>query len=82
MLHNRGRHAADLLRSAGAPVPERWRVEQDHQRRGLILRVDAATPASEVLGWTCLAVSVLCLPTLAGTWRVFVHLPKVERPRE
>jgi hypothetical protein len=82
VLHNRGRHSVELLRSAGAAVPAGWRVEQDHQRRGLILRVDAATPAPDVLGWTCLAVAVLCLPTMTGFWRVFVHLPKVDAVRE
>src|SRR5436309_2937892 len=36
--HGAGPKVADVLRTLGEPVPEGWRVTQDHSRRGLEAR--------------------------------------------
>jgi hypothetical protein len=82
ILHPRGRRSVDFLRGASVEVPASWQVEQDHQRRGLIIRVDPQTPPSDVVRWTCRAVGVLSLPAVTGNWRAVVHLPREPRNRE
>jgi hypothetical protein len=77
ILHAKGRRSVVLLRNEGVPIPGGWRIEQDHQRRGLVIRVDAETSPPDVLAWACRAVSVLCVPVTTGRWRAFVHLPKL-----
>ena len=51
IMHPRGRHAVRQLASLGVPLPDRWYVRQDHQRRGLVLRVPADVPQVDVLAW-------------------------------
>jgi hypothetical protein len=82
ILHPRGRRSVEFLRASGVDVPSSWHVEQDHQRRGLIIGVDPGTPAIEVVRWTCRAVEALSLPKVTGKWRAVVHLPRGVRIRE
>jgi hypothetical protein len=81
ILHAKGRRSVQVLRDAGVAVPPSWRVEQDHQRRGLVLRVDADTGPAEALSWTCRAAAVLCVPQTTGMWLAYVHLPKLPAQR-
>jgi hypothetical protein len=81
ILHAKGRRSVQRLGEAGVPLPEGWRVEQDHQRRGLVLRVDASTGPASTLTWACRASEVLCVPPTTGIWRAAVHLPRLPSPR-
>jgi hypothetical protein len=80
ILHAKGRRSAQLLRAAGVAVPEGWRVDQDHQRRGLVLKVDASTGPGDTLAWVCRAGTFLCVPPTTGMWRASVHLPRLPAP--
>ncbi|HEX8804602.1 MAG TPA: hypothetical protein VF743_10420 [Acidimicrobiales bacterium] len=77
--HGRGPKAADQLAEAGAPVPDGWRVVQDHAKRGLVLTPPAGTSAAEldaVLAWLLRATAALCpLPT-TGEWRAYCYEPR------
>ncbi|MGA2530092.1 MAG: hypothetical protein ABSG36_13140 [Acidimicrobiales bacterium] len=70
-----GRRAVAQLFSLGVPIPETWFVEQDHPRRGLVLRLPENEPHEGVLEWSLRAVSALCVPQPARTWRADIYLP-------
>jgi hypothetical protein len=76
IMHPRGRYAAAQLADLGVPVPEGWRVRQDHARRGLILRVPAAASHPDVLGWTLRAGEELTVIPVTGKWQARVYLPR------
>lgn len=69
-----GRRAVAELNSLALPVPETWRIEQDHPRRGLILRLPPGEAPEKVLAWALRAVA-LCTYRPIATWRADVHLP-------
>ena len=80
IMHGRGRRAVEQLRGLGVGLPAEWRVQQDHQRRGLVVRVTPGAEHAEVLGWACRAGSALCLGVPTGEWRASVHLPASDSP--
>jgi hypothetical protein len=68
--HGAGPKAVDILRNLGEPVPEGWRVTQDHSRRGLVVAVPDGTPSETVLDWLLRAGTALASHLeLAGWWR-------------
>jgi hypothetical protein len=75
IMHPRGRHAIARLRDDGVPLPERWRVRQDHARRGLVVCAPADVPHALVLGWTLRAGDALAMVPLTGMWKARVFLP-------
>lgn len=75
LMHPRGRHAVAQLRDAGVPLPDGWRVRQDHARRGLIVVVPASVPHLAVLDWAVRAGSALAMVGLTGRWQARVYLP-------
>ena len=70
--------AASQLDSAAVPIPETWFVEQDHPRRGLVLRVPPGESHARVVAWALRAVAALRPLGLAKGWRAEIHLPAVE----
>ncbi len=76
LMHPPGR-AVPALRQAGAPVPEGWRVRQDHVRRGLLLEVPADVAPATVVAWAVAAGTALCTEEMTGRWRADVYLPRV-----
>jgi len=75
IMHACGRLAAARLRDRGVAVPEDWFVEQDHARRGLVIRVPPGAPHDVVLDWTLRAGRALCNVRLTGKWQAEVHFP-------
>lgn len=73
--HAGGRRAVALLAAAGVRVPERWTVEQDHPRRGLIVHPPAGETSDAILTWALRAVEILESPRQFPRWRGDVHLP-------
>jgi len=72
--HGAGTKAAPLLRDMGHPVPQGWRVTQDHPRRGLVIMVPPDVTNTAVLDWLITAGTALSahLKT-AGWWRAGVY---------
>lgn len=72
--HGAGPKAANKLRELGEPVPDGWRVTQDHSRRGIVVVVPDGTPDETALDWLFKAGSALASHLkLAGWWRAAVY---------
>ncbi|HXQ44210.1 MAG TPA: hypothetical protein VN816_06200 [Acidimicrobiales bacterium] len=71
--HNAGTKTVALLATLGVPVPPGWRREQDHPRRGLVLRVPAGVARSEQLSWLLDAATHLSRVPLTGRWEARVR---------
>jgi len=74
--HGAGRKAVQVLRELGAPVPDGWRVTQDHSRRGVVAVVPDGTSNETVLDWLLRAGTALASHLkLAGWWRAAFYYP-------
>ena len=72
--HGAGAKAVPVLRDLGQPVPDRWRVTQDHSRRGVVVVVPDGTAHDAVLDWLLKAGTALASHLkLAGWWRAAVY---------
>ncbi len=61
------------LRDLGLPLPQGWRVTQDHPRRGLVALVPAQVPAADVVDWLLAAAAAVCTVPTTGRWTAAVH---------
>jgi hypothetical protein len=75
IMHPRGRRAVQQLAGMGIPLPEGWRVRQDHNRRGLILFPPETAPHADVLSWALRAGEALATTELTGSWQARVYEP-------
>lgn len=75
ITHNAGRRAVPELGSLGVVLPATWLVEQDHPRRGLVVRLPAGEAEEQVLEWALLAVNALGSLRPISDWQAEVHLP-------
>jgi hypothetical protein len=75
ITHNLARRVALQLHEGPIGIPDSWRVEQDHPRRGLILRIPAEEANDTVLRWALRALSALTIPPPPPRWRADVHRP-------
>lgn len=73
ILHGTGSGAVARLAEKGTHVPSRWRVVNDHSKRGLVAYVPIDVPNREVLAWTLAASRALTRIPLTGRWRAAVH---------
>lgn len=73
ILHGTGAKAVERLAGKEVGVPDRWRVVNDHSKRGLVLWVPIDIAHEEVLRWTCRASRALTRIPLTGRWRAAVH---------
>ena len=72
--HGAGTKAVQVLRDMGQPVPDGWRVTQDHARRGLVVAIPDGTPSQAVLDWLLSAGTALASHLkLAGWWRAAIY---------
>jgi hypothetical protein len=73
LQHASGPRVAWRLRDLGCPLPEGWRVTQDHPRRGLVAQVPAEADQRAVVGWLLRAGSLVCAVPVTGRWLAVVH---------
>ena len=73
ILHGTGARAVERLADKDLAVPDRWRVVNDHSKRGLVLWVPIDIDHLDVLRWTCDATRRLTRIPLGGRWRAAVH---------
>ena len=72
--HGAGPKVTKILAELGEPVPDGWRVTQDHSRRGLVALVPEGTGNEATLDWLLRAGAVLAADLqLAGWWRAAVY---------
>jgi hypothetical protein len=73
ITHNQARRVVAKLQSGAAAIPDGWRVEQDHPRRGLIIRLPPDEAPEKVLAWGIRAVGVLSSSTAPVKWVADVY---------
>ena len=73
ILHPSGPRAKARLAEVGRPVPDGWRVTQDHSKKGLVVAVPPAVGHAEVVDWLLRAATALSVIPLTGTWRAAIH---------
>ena len=72
--HGAGPRGVQVLRNLGRPVPDGWRVTQDHSRRGLVAVVPDGTTNERVLDWLLSAGTALASHLkLASWWRAAIY---------
>lgn len=73
LQHPGGRRAVWRLRDAGIVVPDGWKVQGDHPRRGLVLSLPDGTDPALALDWLIRASVELTDMTLPDVWRAAVY---------
>lgn len=73
LQHAAGPRIAWKLRDIGMPLPEGWRVTQDHPRRGLVALVPRDADDGEVMGWLLRAATFACAVPTTGRWTASIH---------
>ncbi len=73
LQHAAGPRVARSLRDLGLPLPEGWRVTQDHPRRGLVATVPPDADDRSVMQWLLQAATATCTVPTTGRWRASVH---------
>lgn len=72
--HGAGSKAVPVLRELGQPVPQGWRVTQDHSRRGLVVILPGEVTNEAALDWLIAAGTALASHLrLAGWWRAGIY---------
>jgi hypothetical protein len=71
--HASGTKAVTRLANLAVPVPEGWRWQQDHPKRGLVIRPPLDTSHSEQLHWLLEAGRALSRVRLTGQWEARVR---------
>lgn len=66
--HAAGHRVRADLAAAGLPVPDGWRVLQDHSWRGLVVVVPDGADPDEVVGWLLAATEEVATFPLTGRW--------------
>lgn len=75
--HAEGPRAMQLLGDRGLPLPEGWRVLQDHPKRGLVVTIGTGQDRGDLdatLSWLVTATGLLCPWPRTGEWRALCYL--------
>jgi hypothetical protein len=78
LLHAAGPRLAWKLRDVGMPLPDGWRVTQDHPRRGLVALVPADADHGAVMDWLLRAAAFVCTVPTTGRWSASIHSGSVD----
>ncbi len=73
LQHAAGPRVAATLRERGVPLPDDWRITQDHPRRGLVVSVPPTADPRTVVSWLLQAAGAICVVPTTGRWRASVH---------
>jgi hypothetical protein len=73
LQHAAGPHLAWKLGDLGLPLPEGWRITQDHPRRGLVALVPSGAANREVMDWLLRLAAAVCAVPATGRWEASVH---------
>ena len=74
--HGAGPRAVARLSDAGIEVPARWRVRQDHPRRGLVLELPGDEPVGQVLAFLLDAATALSRVRTGESWAAERYGPR------
>jgi hypothetical protein len=73
LQHASGPRVGPRLRDLGAPLPDGWRITQDHPRRGLVAQVPADADDRAVIDWLLRAAVLVCAVPVTGRWTAAIH---------
>jgi hypothetical protein len=73
LQHAAGPHLAWKLGELGLPLPDGWRITQDHPRRGLVATVPAAAGHRAAIDWLLRLAAAVCTVPATGRWEASVH---------
>ena len=73
LQHASGPRVVRRLGELGCPLPDGWRITQDHPRRGLVALVPADTDHGQIIEWLLRAATLLCTVPSTGRWIASVH---------
>jgi len=73
LQHAAGPHLTWKLGDLGLPLPDGWRVTQDHPRRGLVAVVPPRADNREVMDWLLRLAAAVCTVPATGRWEASVH---------
>jgi hypothetical protein len=71
--HASGPRVARRLHDLGCPLPDGWRITQDHPRRGLVAVVPPDSDHRAVADWLLRAATLVCTVPSTGRWIASVH---------
>jgi hypothetical protein len=71
--HSTGPKVVARLASLDLPLPQGWRWQQDHPRRGLVVRVPADVAHAVQLDWLLRAGAALSIVPLTGEWEARIR---------
>jgi hypothetical protein len=80
LQHAAGPRLRAQLRELDVPIPEGWRVTQDHPRRGLVVQVGSGTPDADGIAWLLRVAAKICAIPTTGGWKASVHRSEGVKP--
>jgi len=69
LQHSAGKRVVNRLAEGGLPIPDGWRVTQDHPARGVVATVGDGADLDEVAAWLIGAAERVATSPLTGRWR-------------
>ncbi|HEX3980681.1 MAG TPA: hypothetical protein VHW93_05635 [Acidimicrobiales bacterium] len=73
LQHAAGPHLAWKLGDLGLPLPEGWRITQDHPRRGLVATVPPGADNAATIDWLLRLAAAVCTVPTTGRWEASIH---------
>jgi hypothetical protein len=73
LQHSSGPKAIAQLQALGITAPARWRLRQDHAKRGLVFEVPSDEPGDVLLGFLLLAGRALSGVKFGNEWTAVRH---------
>jgi len=73
LQHSTGPRLARRLGDLGMPLPDGWKVTQDHARRGLVATLPAGESNQMTVDWLMRVATMVCAVPVSGRWLASVH---------
>ena len=73
LQHSSGPRVVARLRELGLPMPDGWRITQDHPRRGLVALVPVEASDADTVDWLVRAATVVSAVPVTGRWSGSIH---------
>ncbi|MHB1712055.1 MAG: hypothetical protein ACYCV7_11735 [Acidimicrobiales bacterium] len=80
LQHGAGPRVARKLGVLGLPLPDGWKVTQDHPRRGLVAELSTGCNDEEAIDWLVRAGTALCVVPSTGRWRASFYPGRPQAP--
>ena len=75
LQHPAGPRVVEVLAAAGVDVPERWFVQDQASKRGMVVLVPDGEPAADIAAFMLSAARAVSEVPVRGWWSAVVHRP-------